>query len=160
MQILADNYHQPLACKGDVCKQALQSLRSAWQGVQIYLRGGVRLIRPPVDPNSLRHSCDAIRVLIIDSGKDAIYLRDINNDEQDTPDPGGPAPVVSVAHPLLQYGAIVDNNFYSQLRAARAKAKGEPTPDSDTEDTSGSVSVPAGIQRPGGESVTQKLINK
>ena len=59
-----------------------------------------------------------------------------------------PLPVASVAHHLLQYGAIVDENFYHKLRAARALAAGAPAPDSDTEDISGDV--PTDIQCPGG----------
>ena len=48
-QILSDNYHQPLSCKGAAMKKALLTLRNHWQGLQIYLRGGVRLIRPIAD---------------------------------------------------------------------------------------------------------------
>lgn len=44
-------------------KKALGSLRNYWQRLQIYLKGGVRLIRPIADVGPSLNGAEAIRVL-------------------------------------------------------------------------------------------------
>ena len=59
-QILSYNYHQPSSCKGAPMKKALLALRNSLQGIQIYLVGGVRWIRPVTDADPSLHAADDI----------------------------------------------------------------------------------------------------
>ena len=108
-------------------KKALLALRNSWQGLQIYLRGGVRLIRPITDAEPSLNASDAIRVLFqtyLSARRPNItitYLRDDATDGEEDPEQEGPAPTHSVAHPMLHYGAIVDDDSYEQLQAVRDK---------------------------------------
>ena len=108
-------------------KKALLALRNSWQGIQTYLTGGVRLIRPVSDAEPSLHASDAIRVLFqtyLSARRPNItinYLRDDTTDVGEDPEQEGPAPTSSVAHPMLHYGAIVEDDFYEQLQAARDK---------------------------------------
>ena len=106
-------------------KKALGTLRNYWQGMQIYLRGGVRLIRPLVEDAPSRNVSEAIRVLfqsyIVERRPNITisYLRDSTTDGDDDPEEEGHTPTHSVAHPMLKYGAIVADDFYEQLEAVR-----------------------------------------
>ena len=108
-------------------KKALGTLRNHWQGLQIYLRGGVRLIRPIADADPSLSGSEAIRVLFqtyLTARRPNItitYIRDDTTDADEDPEQEGPAPSHSVAHPMLHYGAIVEDTFYEQLQAARDK---------------------------------------
>ena len=127
MMIIADNYHLPAACRSPAQRSAFGKLRSQWNGVQIYLKGGVRLVSPLYDALTLVP--DAIKIAIADSGRTVRYIKDVAASPPPAEDgaetippaisPGGGVPASSVAHSMLQYGAITESTFYEQLRAAR-----------------------------------------
>ena len=118
-QILSDNSHQPLSCKGAVVKKALLTLRNYWQGLQIYLRGGVRLLRPVADVDPSLNESDAIRVLFqtyLTARRPNLttsYVGDDTTDVDEDPEQEGPAPPHSVAHPTTMAVALV--NFTEHL---------------------------------------------
>ena len=107
--IIQDNYHQPHARKTLILKNKLAALREPWLGVQIYLKGGVRLIRTP----KLGEIADAIR----SSGKAIGYFHD--GSTSGPPGPRHTTPASSVAHAKLAHGCLTDPDFDQQLRAAR-----------------------------------------
>ena len=106
--IIADNYLLPPPCRSPALKEVYSKLRSQWNGVQIYLKGGVRLISPlyvsrvPVP--------DAIRIAITDSGKSIKYIKDVaappppaEAAAEDPPpalSPEEEVPAASFAHPM------------------------------------------------------------
>ena len=116
MMIIADNYHLPAACRSPAQKNAFAKLRSQWNGAQIYLKGGVRLVSPLYD--ALTPVPDAIRIAIADSGKSVRYIKDVaappppaEADAEVSPpavSPDGGIPAASVAHSMLKYGAITE----------------------------------------------------
>ena len=130
--ILSDNFHQPYSCKPDQIKNSLSALRKPWFRVQVYLKAGIRLLRPE---NAERNSTYApITTLIQQSGQVISYVRDVipksvlssSGDvvvataKRLLLQGKGPLPArSSVAHRLLPYSSIVVPDFHELLRAAR-----------------------------------------
>ena len=125
--LVCDNYHLSPPCRSPLLKSTSAQLRSKWQGVQIYLKGGVRFISPLYDP--LRTVPEAISIAIRDSERQVKYIKDKPppkpaedaDVEEGAPalSPEAPEPAHSVAHAYLKYGAIAEEDFYDKPRAAR-----------------------------------------
>ena len=113
--LISDNFHLSAPCRSPLLKETFAKLRSRWSGVQIYLKGGVRLISPLYDP--LFAVPESIDVAIRDSERHIKYIKDVPpprptdeaNAEEGAPaiSPDGPVPVASVAHTSLKYGAML-----------------------------------------------------
>ena len=102
--------------KDQLIQDHLALLRRTWFGVQIFLKGGVRLMREAPSPDG---RLVGIEYHLTQKPKFGIeYIRDSITPSDS---PSDASVVASCAHRLLTYGCITDDDFYEKLEDARAR---------------------------------------